>query len=146
MTKFTIDETGEEVRVFALSFGYMYDIEVGVCEGDNLMVSLEDGTDLDSEGVRKLRRPEALAIWELIKKETYPELYDEMIKDCKLNPKEVLFFDCVGGGRCFSEDFQGNINKDPDDFIKRTAGKDLATKSMIQKANTQLITRLCINQ
>lgn len=60
----------------ALTFGYMYDIETGVVE-DTVLGAVMDGADLTEEDVRKLRRNEIDAVWEAIKKETYPELYDE---------------------------------------------------------------------
>lgn len=59
----------------ALTFGYLYDIETGVIE-DTILGAVMNGADILEEDVRKLRRNEVDAVWDAIKKETYPELYD----------------------------------------------------------------------
>ena len=66
----------EDVICQALTFGYMYDLETGVKE-ENTLDAIMDGADLSEDDVRSLRRPDVGKIFGAIKKETYPELYDE---------------------------------------------------------------------
>ena len=75
-TKYLIDgDKKKPVICQSLTFGYLYDIEQGIIE-DDMMGALQDGCDLDLDGVRALTRIQVTEIWEIIKKETYPELYD----------------------------------------------------------------------
>lgn len=43
---------------------------------------------------------------------SYSELWDYLRKELKLSKKDAYVFNCIGGGRCFDKDFQGNINKE----------------------------------
>jgi hypothetical protein len=49
---------------------------------------------------------------------SYQELWDSIRKELNLNKKNAYIFDCVGGGRCFDEHFQGNINSELSDIIR----------------------------
>lgn len=66
----------DSVTCQSLTFGYLYDIEEGVIK-ETILGAIIDGSNLDEDGVRALTRVQANEIWEIIKKETYPELYDE---------------------------------------------------------------------
>ena len=50
---------------------------------------------------------------------SYRELWDELRKVCKLTEDEAYIFECVGGGRCFDKDFQGNVNKPLSKIIRK---------------------------
>ncbi len=75
-TKYEFNDTRKPLICQALTFGYLYDVENGVIEDDNLSLAIMDSTGIDLEVFRGLRRNEIVEIWEVIKKETYPELYD----------------------------------------------------------------------
>lgn len=74
----SIYKTDAKTKVIcqSLTFGYMYDIEQGIVE-ENIMGAVLDGTDLTLEKLRALTRVQVNEIWEVVKKETYPELYNE---------------------------------------------------------------------
>ena len=86
-TKYTLAD-GKEVIVQPLTFGYIDDVENGIIE-DNIITAIMDATGLDSDTVRAIRRPDAVAIFEIIKKETYPELYDEDGNEKELTSEET---------------------------------------------------------
>jgi len=66
----------EFVMCYSLTLGYVYDIEKGNIE-DDIIGAIVDGTILNEDEVRNLLRTDAMAIFEIIKLETYPELKDE---------------------------------------------------------------------
>lgn len=41
---------------------------------------------------------------------SYSELWDYLRKELNLSEDEAYIFNCIGGGRCFDKDFEGNIN------------------------------------
>ncbi len=86
-TKYEFNDNREPLVCQALTFGYLYDIEQGVITDDNLSLAIMDSTCIDMDGFRALRRNEIPEIWEVIKKETYPELYDDDGKEIDL-PEE----------------------------------------------------------
>ena len=73
-------KTGEGEKDFilvqALTFGYMSDIEDNIIEED-IGEAIIDSTGISIDELRKLRRNQIQELWTLVKKETYPELFDE---------------------------------------------------------------------
>ena len=49
---------------------------------------------------------------------SYRELWDDIRKELGLSKDEAQIFHCTGGGRCFDEDFQGNINPELSEVIR----------------------------
>ena len=41
---------------------------------------------------------------------SYNELWDYLREELNLSEDEAYIFNCIGGGRCFDKDFNGNIN------------------------------------
>lgn len=41
---------------------------------------------------------------------SYSELWDYLREELNLSEDEAYIFNCIGGGRCFDKDFQGNVN------------------------------------
>lgn len=41
---------------------------------------------------------------------SYREMWDYLRKECGLNKTTAYIFECIGGGRCFDENFTGNRN------------------------------------
>ena len=50
--------------------------------------------------------------------QSYRELWDDIREELGLSEEEAVIFDCVGGGRCFDKDFQGNINPELSAIIR----------------------------
>lgn len=55
---------------------------------------------------------------------SYCEHWDEIREELGLDENEAYIFDCVGGGRCFEADFQGNINPELSEIIREYESKD----------------------
>ena len=55
----------------------------------------------------------------LIFDNSYKNMHDSIRKQIGLNQKDAFFFDCTGGGRCFKNDFQGNINPELSKIIRK---------------------------
>lgn len=55
---------------------------------------------------------------------SYRELWDTLRKELGLTEKEAYIFNCTGGGRCFDEDFQGNINPELSEVIRNAEKKN----------------------
>ncbi len=66
----------DPIICYPLTFGYLLDIENEVIEESKLGI-IKDATNLKEDEIRKLKVPETTLIIETIKKETYPELYNE---------------------------------------------------------------------
>ena len=49
---------------------------------------------------------------------SYTNLWDYFREELKLSEKDAYIFDCVGGGRCFDKDFQGNVNPELSELIR----------------------------
>lgn len=49
---------------------------------------------------------------------SYREMWDYLRQELKLSKEEAYIFNCVGGGRCFDKDFQGNINPELSEIIR----------------------------
>lgn len=75
-TKIQTSLRKEAVTCYALTFGYMLDVDDEVIEETKLGI-LMDATDLNEAELRELKLPETNLLVDAIKKETYPELYDE---------------------------------------------------------------------
>ena len=41
---------------------------------------------------------------------SYNELWEYLREELNLSEDEAYIFNCIGGGRCFDKDFNGNIN------------------------------------
>ena len=41
---------------------------------------------------------------------SYNELWEYLREELNLSEDEAYIFNCIGGGRCFGKDFNGNIN------------------------------------
>ena len=65
----------KKIVIDSLTFGYLEDVENNVIE-DGYSSSIMDSTGLTDEEVRKLTRVEVQEIFEIIKRETYPELFN----------------------------------------------------------------------
>lgn len=50
---------------------------------------------------------------------SYSELWDYLREELNLSMGEAYIFNCVGGGRCFNKDFQGNINIELSEVIRQ---------------------------
>jgi len=49
---------------------------------------------------------------------SYRELWGYLREELSLSEDEAYIFNCTGGGRCFDEDFQGNINPELSEVIR----------------------------
>lgn len=54
--------------------------------------------------------------------DSYSELWDYIREELNLSEDEAYIFNCVGGGRCFDKDFQGNVNPELSKFIREYEG------------------------
>jgi len=68
--------TKKKITCQALTFGYMYDIEQGLIQED-MLSSVKNGTGLDDDAIRGMLSTDVRAIWDIIKRETYPQLFNE---------------------------------------------------------------------
>lgn len=51
------------------------------------------------------------------------ELWDYLREELNLSEEEAYIFNCVGGGRCFDSDFEGNINPELSIIIREFESK-----------------------
>lgn len=49
---------------------------------------------------------------------SFNDKYDEIREACGLDEENAYLFDCVGRGRCFGPDYQGNINPELSEIIR----------------------------
>lgn len=49
---------------------------------------------------------------------SYEEMWEYLRKELELDEDKAYIFNCVGGGRCFDKDFQGNINESLSKLIR----------------------------
>jgi hypothetical protein len=49
---------------------------------------------------------------------SYSNLWDYLRKELNLTENEAYIFHCIGGGRCFDKDFQGNVNPELSEIIR----------------------------
>jgi len=49
---------------------------------------------------------------------SYSEMWDKIRTDLKLSKNDAFIFNCIGGGRCFDKDFEGNINPELSQIIR----------------------------
>lgn len=49
---------------------------------------------------------------------SYSELWDYLREETGLTENEAYIFNCIGGGRCFDKDFQGNKNTELSAIIR----------------------------
>ena len=50
---------------------------------------------------------------------SYSEMWDKIRTDLKLSKNDAFIFNCIGGGRCFYKDFEGNINPELSELIRQ---------------------------
>lgn len=50
---------------------------------------------------------------------SYSELWDYLREQTGLSENEAYIFNCIGGGRCFDKDFQGNVNVELSEIIRQ---------------------------
>lgn len=50
--------------------------------------------------------------------DSYSELYDYLREELNLSEDEAFTFNCIGGGRCFDKDFEGNVNTELSQLIR----------------------------
>ena len=56
---------------------------------------------------------------------SYSELWDYLRMELKLNNTNAFIFQCVGGGRCFENDFNGNVNPELSEIIRKFESEDV---------------------
>lgn len=49
---------------------------------------------------------------------SYRDMWSYLRQELNLTEKEAYVFNCIGGGRCFDKDFQGNINPELSKVIR----------------------------
>ncbi len=49
---------------------------------------------------------------------SYSEMWDELREELNLTEDEAYIFNCIGGGRCFDKNFQGNVNTELSAIIR----------------------------
>ena len=77
----------------------------------------ENFEDLNREIIENIDSSEE-ALKELFFDLSYSEMWDELREVLNLNENEAYIFNCVGGGRCFDKDFQGNISPELSKVIR----------------------------
>lgn len=50
---------------------------------------------------------------------SYSELWKYLRKELKLNKTNAYIFECTGGGRCFDNNFNGNVNPELSEIIRK---------------------------
>ena len=73
--------------------------------------------ELSSNMIRNADASEE-ALKELFFDISYSEMWDELRKELNLSEEEAYIFNCVGGGRCFDKDYQGNYNEELSQLIR----------------------------
>lgn len=54
---------------------------------------------------------------------SYSNLWDMMREECGLSEEDAYVFDCVGGGRMFDANYQGNVNPELSELIRKAESK-----------------------
>lgn len=49
---------------------------------------------------------------------SYSDKWDYLREELKLSEDEAVIFNCIGGGRCFNKDFEGNVNPELSPVIR----------------------------
>jgi len=49
---------------------------------------------------------------------SYSSLWDMLREECGLSESDAYVFNCVGGGRCFNSEFEGNIHPELSEIIR----------------------------
>lgn len=49
---------------------------------------------------------------------SYSEMWDKIRTELKLSKNDAFIFNCIGGGRCFDKDFEGNVNPELSEVIR----------------------------
>lgn len=54
--------------------------------------------------------------------QSYSNLWPMLREAAGLDEEQAFIFECVGGGRCFDKDFQGNVNPELSAIIREFEG------------------------
>ena len=54
---------------------------------------------------------------------SYSHLWDYLREETALSEDEAYIFECVGGGRCFNSNYQGNFNEELSEVIRKVEDK-----------------------
>jgi len=54
---------------------------------------------------------------------SYSELWNYLREELGLSEDEAFIFNCIGGGRCFDSDFEGNVNPELSILIREVESK-----------------------
>lgn len=54
--------------------------------------------------------------------QSYSELWPMLREAAELDEEQAFIFECVGGGRCFDKDFEGNVNPELSAIIREFEG------------------------
>jgi len=60
---------------------------------------------------------------DLVFDQSYSSLWDMMREECGLSDEEAYIFDCIGGGRMFNANYQGNVNPELSEVIREAESK-----------------------
>jgi len=74
-TRVKVKGLEDEIVCQSLTFGYLYDVENDIVK-ESVLASVMDGTGLTENDIRALLNTDVQRLWDAIKKETYPELFD----------------------------------------------------------------------
>lgn len=77
----------------------------------------ENGFEINSEFIDSLDASRD-ALIELFFDLSYSDKWEDMRQELGLSENEAVIFNCIGGGRCFDKDFQGNINPELSEIIR----------------------------
>jgi len=72
----------------SLTFGYLYDVENDIVK-ESVLASVMDGTNLTEDEIRGLLNTDVQRLWDAIKRETYPELFDSDGNEIELSDIDV---------------------------------------------------------
>jgi len=61
---------------------------------------------------------------------SYSNLWDYLREECNLSEDEAFIFECTGGGRCFDDNYQGNVNEWLSQYIRDFENPDKAIKNL----------------
>ena len=80
---------------------------------------VEQGFEINAQMIDNIEEAsEEKRLKELFFDLSYSELWDELREELNLSEEEAYIFNCVGGGRCFDKDYQGNYNEELSQLIR----------------------------
>lgn len=99
---------------------------IGDYEGDDkelLIYMAENFGSLNREMIENVDSSRD-ALLELFFDLSYSEQWDDIREQTGLSEEEAVIFNCMGGGRCFDSDFEGNINTELSKIIREYETQD----------------------